>query len=486
MNDAQKQLMDLMKLAGLDSSNVVLESNETYRTFALVVYDDMETAEAAKRSFEANGYPVDANIEMNDDGSSIIKVELDDPADVHSQSFDNAAYEHGEPIEIVTDSELDEVVDHTEYANAPDAEEYEMDAFDHKGRANIKNRYTKSSHGDNPLVNAKQIANESETEFFKGETVEITADEYTGEQGEIVQVMPNEKMLGIKMNSGKKFYFAFDEVKAVEQPSNNWQMEDSMNRHIGSRWYNSLKARTDAHGHANATEISRDRFFALGGLENPSVYRTQTPSGERYFQLPIEDVSEKQRLDPKCWDGYKIGNPKTKMKGGVRVNNCVPESDIEEGSYAGNAGWYDFESEDHIWGRRDRAAGKTKTDCPFDEGTPEYSAWMQGWEDEDFALRNGVEREETHESFAMLESELNAFLTEEQTDICCVGSVDNKAIANILHMPKSNSYGYGCIDEHMCELFDISDQKFDSKEDAQEHAERGAEEYGKLIDWRDH
>ena len=30
----------------------------------------------------------------------------------------------------------------------------------------------------------------------------------------------------------------------------------------------------------------------------------------------------KQRLDPKCWKGkHKEG---TKMKGGVRVNNCVP------------------------------------------------------------------------------------------------------------------------------------------------------------------
>lgn len=33
---------------------------------------------------------------------------------------------------------------------------------------------------------------------------------------------------------------------------------------------------------------------------------------------------EKQRLDPKCWDGYKKQG--TKIKGGVRVNNCVPES----------------------------------------------------------------------------------------------------------------------------------------------------------------
>ena len=34
---------------------------------------------------------------------------------------------------------------------------------------------------------------------------------------------------------------------------------------------------------------------------------------------------EKTRLDPKCWTGKKIGNPKTKIKGGVRVNNCVPK-----------------------------------------------------------------------------------------------------------------------------------------------------------------
>ena len=38
-----------------------------------------------------------------------------------------------------------------------------------------------------------------------------------------------------------------------------------------------------------------------------------------------EKFTEKQRLDPKCWKGYKKDG--TKMKGGVRVNNCVPESE---------------------------------------------------------------------------------------------------------------------------------------------------------------
>ena len=42
-------------------------------------------------------------------------------------------------------------------------------------------------------------------------------------------------------------------------------------------------------------------------------------------------TEEKVRLDPKCWKGKKIGNPKTKMKGGVRVNNCVPAESVAEG-----------------------------------------------------------------------------------------------------------------------------------------------------------
>ena len=41
---------------------------------------------------------------------------------------------------------------------------------------------------------------------------------------------------------------------------------------------------------------------------------------------------EKTRLDPACWTGKKIGTPKTKVKGGVRVNNCVPAESVAEGS----------------------------------------------------------------------------------------------------------------------------------------------------------
>lgn len=49
--------------------------------------------------------------------------------------------------------------------------------------------------------------------------------------------------------------------------------------------------------------------------------------------MKLNDVineAEKVRLDPKCWTGKKIGNPKTKVKGGVRVNNCVPAESVNE------------------------------------------------------------------------------------------------------------------------------------------------------------
>jgi hypothetical protein len=48
-------------------------------------------------------------------------------------------------------------------------------------------------------------------------------------------------------------------------------------------------------------------------------------------EILLEARATSQRLDPKCWKGKKIGNPKTKVKGGVRVNNCVPIEETYEG-----------------------------------------------------------------------------------------------------------------------------------------------------------
>jgi TRAP-type C4-dicarboxylate transport system substrate-binding protein len=52
---------------------------------------------------------------------------------------------------------------------------------------------------------------------------------------------------------------------------------------------------------------------------------------KKHGMMPEGVSEEKQRLDPKCWKGYKKQG--TKMKGDTRVNNCVPvkESSILTG-----------------------------------------------------------------------------------------------------------------------------------------------------------
>jgi hypothetical protein len=52
----------------------------------------------------------------------------------------------------------------------------------------------------------------------------------------------------------------------------------------------------------------------------------------RINEILTEAKAVKQRLDPKCWKGkHKEG---TKIKGGVRVNNCVPNESVEEAANA--------------------------------------------------------------------------------------------------------------------------------------------------------
>ena len=74
----------------------------------------------------------------------------------------------------------------------------------------------------------------------------------------------------------------------------------------------------------------------------------------------------KQRLDAKCWKGkHKEG---TKIKGGVRVNNCVPNegvaegfSDVVKGIKRKVAGKEDPKDVEHTYGRIARSAIKHKT-----------------------------------------------------------------------------------------------------------------------------
>ena len=78
--------------------------------------------------------------------------------------------------------------------------------------------------------------------------------------------------------------------------------------------------------HTKLCELAEDN--AIRDL--PSKPGSQHWTGEVPKGLhPIPGLAEeKQRLDPSCWKGYRKAG--TKMKGGVRVNNCVPVSESVE------------------------------------------------------------------------------------------------------------------------------------------------------------
>jgi LysM repeat protein len=78
------------------------------------------------------------------------------------------------------------------------------------------------------------------------------------------------------------------------------------------------------------------------GLHYPETYEQTNDKFKSKGQRRIGTLTteeEKQRLDPKCWTGYKKQG--TKMKGNTRVNNCVPvkESAILSGVHQVNEGW---------------------------------------------------------------------------------------------------------------------------------------------------
>lgn len=82
-------------------------------------------------------------------------------------------------------------------------------------------------------------------------------------------------------------------------------------------------------------------------------------------------TEEKVRLDPKCWSGKKIGNPKTKMKGGVRVNNCVPAESVAEGSLEEDKGMKQYWAFKREWRAKHGANAKVPG---YD--SREYTAWQ--------------------------------------------------------------------------------------------------------------
>ena len=92
----------------------------------------------------------------------------------------------------------------------------------------------------------------------------------------------------------------------------------------------------EENGTSAKQELKERLTWLLKNMNNRKYLSVIKPIAVEWMKLVAPTLGrqgvdeEKQRLDPKCWTGkHKEG---TKMKGGVRVNNCVPnESAIMKG-----------------------------------------------------------------------------------------------------------------------------------------------------------
>ena len=76
------------------------------RIYAKVIYKSAAAADRSRKEFERSGYPINWRETSNNE----VSVELDDPADVMSPSFDNAAFCCDEPLDIQTDADTFESI----------------------------------------------------------------------------------------------------------------------------------------------------------------------------------------------------------------------------------------------------------------------------------------------------------------------------------------------------------------------------------------
>jgi len=74
-------------------------------------------------------------------------------------------------------------------------------------------------------------------------------------------------------------------------------------------------------------DMSTMSYYHTPGAKRPAGQNImkQLSPGRRRESIE-QDIEEKESPagGPACWKGKKIGNPKTKIKDGKRVNNCVP------------------------------------------------------------------------------------------------------------------------------------------------------------------
>ena len=113
----------------------------------------------------------------------------------------------------------------------------------------------------------------------------------------------------------------------------------------------------------------------------PYVYKL-VDEATKAEELTAEDLMSEKKSSPAggpaCWKGKKIGNPKTKMKGGKRVNNCVPEEIELEAAFESMMGQFSEASNDC-----DETCPKSCPDCGGTGDPEKYKEMQKEAEDDD-------------------------------------------------------------------------------------------------------
>ena len=117
------------------------------------------------------------------------------------------------------------------------------------------------------------------------------------------------------------------------------EFKKSLNEGPGKGYYIKVAVRDAKKALAILDDMYRKDFDINGSdtyyfKDEDMAYDAMMDLGAR--DIGIIDTNIEESLDEKagpCWDGYKIGSPKTKIssKSGKRVNNCVPiDEDVNE------------------------------------------------------------------------------------------------------------------------------------------------------------
>jgi len=110
------------------------------------------------------------------------------------------------------------------------------------------------------------------------------------------------------------------------------EFKKSLNEGPGKGYYIKVAVRDAKKALSILDDMYRKKFDISGSdtyyfKDEDLAYDAMMDLGAR--DIPVTDTNIEESLDEKagpCWDGYKIGSPKTKIssQSGKRVNNCVP------------------------------------------------------------------------------------------------------------------------------------------------------------------